>query len=262
MSDVLLDQAILALRTVTADDAGRAQRPKAAILNEVVVVRRRRVRLTVALALAATLVGTFASASALGYLPQTFLPPLGLGPTVPTRTPFANGPSGLGTPKQQRATKVVEATPPTTLERVVDAEELPVVESSPSALPPLVDRKPEKVPSERIAPSAADEVAPTPIEADAADDEKEARELQLYRTAHRAHFEGGNPAKAMSAWDAYLGFAPSGTFALEARYNRAICLVRMGRKGEARVALSPFAQGVYSGYRKNEATLLLAELDR
>ena len=46
-------------------------------------------------------------------------------------------------------------------------------------------------------------------------------------------------------------------FAPEARYNRALSLVRLGRTQEARSALEPFANGAYGGYRKDEAKALL-----
>jgi hypothetical protein len=72
----------------------------------------------------------------------------------------------------------------------------------------------------------------------------------LYRLAHEAHFDAHD-----------LRSAPNGRFATEARYNRAICLLRLGRDGEARQALEPFASGKM-GYRQNEARQLLEELMR
>ena len=85
--------------------------------------------------------------------------------------------------------------------------------------------------------------------------------LVLYRTAHRLHFGGGDPSASLSAWDAYLRADPSGALALEARYNRALCLVRLGRRAEARDALTPFAAGTFGQYRKREARALLDVLD-
>lgn len=84
--------------------------------------------------------------------------------------------------------------------------------------------------------------------------------LALYRVAHAAHFVERDPARALAAWDAYLSAAPNGQFAPEARYNRALSLVRLGRNEEARRALEPFAQGAYGSYRKSEASSLLAHL--
>ena len=51
------------------------------------------------------------------------------------------------------------------------------------------------------------------------------------------------PARALAAWDAYLAGYPRGTFAPEARYNRALCLARLGRFASAAEALRPFATG-------------------
>jgi RNA polymerase sigma-70 factor (ECF subfamily) len=82
----------------------------------------------------------------------------------------------------------------------------------------------------------------------------------LYERAHRLHFHGDQPAAALAAWDAYLGHAPRGRFALEARYNRAIALARLGRRDEAVQALAPFAAGVHGTYRQRDAAQLLLAL--
>jgi hypothetical protein len=86
----------------------------------------------------------------------------------------------------------------------------------------------------------------------------------LYARAHELHFHGAAPADALAAWDAYLAAAPQGTFAIEARYNRALCLVRLGRLTDARTALEPFARGEVqpSGYRQAEAARLIERIDR
>jgi TolA-binding protein len=88
-------------------------------------------------------------------------------------------------------------------------------------------------------------------------------DLALYREAHRAHFVAHDYADSLSLWNAYLARFPSGIFTLEARYNRAICLVRLGRKQEAELALRPFAEGQVKGaYRQNEARSLLDALTK
>ena len=86
------------------------------------------------------------------------------------------------------------------------------------------------------------------------------RELSLYETAHQAHFVEKNYDKAFTAWDNYLTNVRNGRFAVEARYNRAICLLRLGHFAEARKALEPFAAGRYGNYRKSEANLLIEGL--
>jgi hypothetical protein len=54
---------------------------------------------------------------------------------------------------------------------------------------------------------------------------------------------------------------PRGHYALEARYNRALTLVRLGRTEEASRALRPFAEGTSHGYRQAEASALLEALE-
>jgi hypothetical protein len=86
----------------------------------------------------------------------------------------------------------------------------------------------------------------------------------LYAQAHALHFHGHDPARALAAWDRYLAVASldiRGGLVLEARYNRAICLVRLGQREEARQALQPFADGRWGDYRRDDAQALLGELD-
>ena len=64
-------------------------------------------------------------------------------------------------------------------------------------------------------------------------------QLVVYKQAHHAHFAARDFASALAGWDRYLAVAPNGTFALEARFNRALALHRLGRRAEALEALSP-----------------------
>lgn len=81
--------------------------------------------------------------------------------------------------------------------------------------------------------------------------------LQLYQRAHSLHFREHNCTAALPAWDEYLAQAPRDALALEARFNRGVCLSALGRAAEARAALAPFATGSYGGYRQAEAQRLL-----
>jgi TolA-binding protein len=81
-------------------------------------------------------------------------------------------------------------------------------------------------------------------------------ELAAYRVAHTAHFRGKDPKAALVAWDQYLAKFPDGRMALDARYDRALVLVKLERWAEARAALAPFA-AANSTYRKLEATKIL-----
>lgn len=84
--------------------------------------------------------------------------------------------------------------------------------------------------------------------------------LVLFRSAQALQFRDKAYAKALAGWEAYLRAAPGGALAPEARWNRAVCLLRLGRKPEARIALEPFAQGMEGGYRQAEAARLIAAL--
>lgn len=87
-------------------------------------------------------------------------------------------------------------------------------------------------------------------------------QLNAYQAAHRTHFDASNPAAALAAWDHYLANFPAGSFAMDARFNRALCLIRLGRLAEGRSALTPFATAVSGSYRQVEAIALLRSLDQ
>jgi hypothetical protein len=131
---------------------------------------------------------------------------------------------------------------------------LPIVipESTTEVLAPLVLGTERGSASEKAPAPRASSPATAPVTSD--------RQQSLYATAHRAHFVEQDAAGALRGWDAYLAAYPGGRFALEARYNRAISLVRLGRREEAASALSPFARGENGGYRQSEARALLDAL--
>jgi hypothetical protein len=82
----------------------------------------------------------------------------------------------------------------------------------------------------------------------------------VFRDAQHADFHDHDAARALAGWEAYLRAAPDGRFALEAAYNRAIDLVRLGRRDEAIDALTPFASGAHGAYRHREASQLIDAL--
>ena len=97
-----------------------------------------------------------------------------------------------------------------------------------------------------------------PVRAAAPDDPPVADgESRWYGAAHAAHFSGGDPGRALAAWDAYLRRYPHDTFEPEARFNRALCLVRLRLFEQASSALAPFAGGHFGAYRREEAQRLL-----
>lgn len=86
-------------------------------------------------------------------------------------------------------------------------------------------------------------------------------ERRAYEAAHALHFGARAPADALVAWDAYLADHPHGRFAVEARYNRALALLRLGRRADAREALTPFADGAHGEYRRRDASDLIQAID-
>jgi RNA polymerase sigma-70 factor, ECF subfamily len=123
------------------------------------------------------------------------------------------------------------------------------IPTTPTTVEDLPDAPPTPMPTPTVAPT------PKPKPTARID-----RETPLYEAAHEAHFVTRDPARALAAWDAYLATYPSGRFAPEAKYNRGISLLRLGRKDEAREALAPFADGAHGDYRKREAKRLLDTL--
>lgn len=130
---------------------------------------------------------------------------------------------------------------------------------SPELAPPAsVTAETRAVPSRRSAdPQPPDAVAspPAPVTPPLT---PLAPDLSAYQVAHRLHFTNGDYARAIVAWNGYLAHFPSGTFAPEARLNRAVCLARLGRKQEARIELEAIATG--RGSYALQAQRLLAAL--
>jgi hypothetical protein len=136
----------------------------------------------------------------------------------------------------------------------------PVVTARASLVPPAVVPAPDPPapPPAAIATSPTRAIAPVHLAPAHAPFEA------LYRHAHELHFHGGDPEATLAAWDAYLAAEPNGRFSVDARYNRALLLIRVGRYAEARAALAPFARGEVepAGYRQGEAAQLVDRLAR
>lgn len=161
---------------------------------------------------------------------------------------------------------------PTTPETPAAPEGIPTpIAQAPRASAPAPSRvqkpraaaaEPTREPAPPIkAAEAEQEVAEVDAKVDAT--RAPSRDLTLYNKAHELHFRARRYDEALRAWEVYLAQTPAPTFALEARYNRALCLLRLGHFEEARAALRPFAEGrVLGAYRREEATHLIQALDK
>ncbi len=240
MNDDVLARATRALREETQGDDASARLTRSRIMAGVAERRvRRRTRVAFLLPIAAT----FVAASALGA-------------TGSGRQALAGLARALGLPVGPAATAAPPPARPAPIRRAAPAPE-PAVDRAPEPAPPAEPEPgPEPDPAPARVPEVAAALAPEPARSATSADPA----FDLYRAAHHAHFVERDPAQALAAWDAYLKRAPRGSFALEARYNRALCLLRLQRTAEARVALTPFAEGRYQGYRQGEARELIDAL--
>lgn len=162
--------------------------------------------------------------------------------TVEAKAPAKKPGKWTGSPPVEEApAPVPEVAPEEPLEEVADAEELapPTSQAAPSVTknPALSEAQVPVLPPE-------DHTA-----------------LLTYQAAHRAHFQAGDCASAVTGYRKYLREQPSGTFALEAKYNLAVCLIRQGQSQEAKRLLEPFARGAYGNYRKQKSQELIDALD-
>jgi hypothetical protein len=239
MTDDLLPRAARALRDAHDGTSHRADETADRILSAARVrARAGRKVIAVALAFAAMLALTAAWAATTGRLARLVR---WMGASPPS------SPSGMA------ASVGVPPPAPTPVEEgAADAAtDAPSPDPTPALPEPTVHPAP-------LAPVRSHAAPPVEAVSDAGDAPD--REGELYAVAHRAHFVTRDAAAALRAWDAYLDAFPDGRFALEARYNRALSLVRLGRTGEARQALTPFASGGAGGYRQREARELLDAL--
>lgn len=250
MSEDLLKAATRALREQSAegDADGRFTRARVmASLHQGKV--RRRTRLAFILPIAACLAAGTAWGAATGRLPAVFH-------AVGQLVGYSSRSSQTGPANQPQSSAASAAVARPAPQPVDAAPASPssdaVPELAPSMAPAPVDARPAPVePPASAKPAATPSASAALVDADS----------ELYRSAHEAHFTAHDYARALAGWNAYLQAAPRGRLVTEARYNRAICLLRLGRDAEARQALEPFASGQL-GYRQTEARELLEELSR
>jgi hypothetical protein len=244
MTDDLLSRSTQALREESSGDDASAQLTRARVLGSLNEGRvRHRTRVAFLLPIAATFAAATAFGAAGGRAERAFdavARVFGVhrsAPSVKAPRSMPNRAAAPSTAAPERAPEALAPPPPETTPApvAVAASSSPVVTTATGERSRL--------------PTSGGAGAPTHDPA-----------FELYRVAHRAHFVEHDSERALAAWNAYLLAAPGGSFAMEARYNRALCLVRLDRAAEARNALEPFAQGRYGGYRKAEAQRLIDAL--
>jgi hypothetical protein len=232
MSHDLLRRASQALRATTDGATDRAQETRARLLTNAQLRRRSRNRWRVVwVPLAAALAVSSAWAGATGRLSASWHQLQGFA------HPMASARSDVGAATHSVARILASSAPASRDEPLPRPVDSPVTESAAEFPQPAA-----------IASSASSSHS---LREDAGDADHAA-----YLVAHRAHFNGGSSSSALSAWNEYLRVFPAGRFSLEARYNRALCLVKLGRNVEASQALDPFARGAYGTYRQVEAKAL------
>lgn len=243
--DRVIDDAAVALRAETSGPASSAGATRARILASHRAARERSARAWTWLAAAAVVMVVLGGSTAWAYwtgrLDALFAPSA---PEAPSEVPSTATPPTphTGHPVATPATEPAPTEP-------APVEPAPVV-ALPEPVTPALDPTPTSAPSaETDAPDESASIV-------------DPRERRAYREAHALHFVDHDPAGALGAWDAYLAAYPRGRFALEARYNRALCLVRLGRSADAEEALAPFASGTHGGYRQHEAAALLEALEQ
>jgi hypothetical protein len=250
MTDRLM-QAVQALRETTSGmETGAAHYTRSRVLGAVRQHKRRRViGIVFGVPLAAVVAGSVAWAATNQGL-VNFVERASLA--------LFRGHGRVQSARAAASSRVQPQINPKSADAGAVSDSAPAVSSSAASLEPGPVAAPNQNPqvkSSLLSESRAQAFAKT------GDGEITKRELILYENAHRAHFVDKNWTAALSAWDEYLHKVPSGRFALEARYNRALCLVRLGNAAQALHALRPFAQGSYGSYRQREAQALIDQIE-
>jgi hypothetical protein len=247
-----LEDLVGAIRAADGEDAELSAATRLRVRRSLELrARQRHPVVGIAVAVAILFGGSVSWALATGRVAGLWAP--ALQPPVRAVEPAPPPPQ---VPPPRRALVVTQRPAPAPSQEHVSPRE-PVLPPQPEPAPvhvPIALPRPRPATAPPIAPPAAPPIAPPaapPIEV-------------LYRRAHELHFHGGDPAVTLAAWDAYLAAEPAGRFSVEARYNRAIMLVRLGRYADARAALGPFARGEVepAGYRQTEAEALVERLAR
>lgn len=261
-----LERAFRSLREIEDGDSPRADETLARVLGDLRATQRRRSRSTgtrMWLLAAAILAFSSMAAARSGSLGRVLralsfadrhesrVPSLSsLRPAPSVLAPLASATFVSPPPADSESLAQPAAPPLEAASATTDSPELPHRQGRPwTTAPQRSFVRPEAAATDR-APAAA---PPKIVVARSADD-------QTFEHANDLHFTGSDPGAALNSWDDYLRRFPGGRFIPEARYNRAIDLLKLGRNAEARKALQPFADRVYGSYRCDEARAILRSM--
>jgi cytoskeletal protein RodZ len=246
------DDAVRALGDLGRDASG-GELTRARVMRSLHHKRERRhSRFAIGIPLAAIFIGGAAWAGAAGPIYRAVTEWVFDSETVETPE-VAEAPK----PRERRSSSSLAETP---------ATETPT-EPEPATEERVVVEEPGKNDVETLREAVAVEASPRVPKSEmparpSPEELAEAEALALYEAAHRAHFKEHDSVGAVAGYDRYLQKYPNGRFATEARYNRALCWIRLGKSEQARHALEPFANGNYGGYRAADARRLLEAMDK
>jgi len=252
MTDDLLERAATAVRDRYDGSSANAAQTERRLLVALQAREKRRSRAPL---LALPLVAALLASAAWGSISESTRASVrsALHSLLPAH--FASAPSNRAQPPVALPSAAPSEPPPLSASSATSTPS--VVDAPPAAPTPAAPRHASSKLGARLTraePPLEPKLEPAPPAA------SEAEVSALYRAAHHAQFSGGDPVQTLALWDRYLAAAPNGSLSPEARYNRAITLVRLGRKSEASSALEPFARGDYGAYRQAEANALLSAL--
>lgn len=262
MSDELLGKASRALREAGGFEEEEAALVRARILATTGERKRKRARKVIVLVpLAAVLVATTALATTdegFSRAVRSLVALLGDTETAPAPMDDAEA-----APKVARSRGAVVKEPEQLTEPPIDETDEGsdlVPEVAPAPAPAMVEERTTPSPRPAAANAKAEAAEPNPSPSAPEAVEAPPADLARFQRAYRLHFVDKDYEHALLAWEGYLRTSPGGQLAVEARYNRAMALVRLGRHREARIALEPFARGAFDGYRQSEARAILSAL--
>lgn len=256
-----LEEAFRALREEREQDgkSPAADATLARVLASARTETRRRARVwKLVLPIAAVLVASSAWAGATGRLASVWSALTDDASTeagAPRAAAPSTSPTGIPTEVIAPPAPVPSSDPPPSIAPAPVASQAAPTASVALAPP----RASSEAPSTTATPNAAAAPTSTASAAPVASQDALAVDKADFEAAYRVHASGA-PSAAVTAWDDYLTKHPRGRFGPEARYARAVALVRSGQTAAARQALRPFADAAPGAYRRDDALRLLESL--